>query len=182
VLEAASACLALDPARHECDYTAGLAQQALGKYPEAESNFRKAIAGNAENGRYHVTLASLLVEQRRFADARVALGAASRDVPMVQRWKEELFSLRMLSAEVARAESDAPAAIDALEQATAIAGDAHPEAAFELGKAYADLTPPNTEKATRLFRHFIKRACRGARRAELQAQCVEAERRLSATP
>ena len=52
-----------------------------------------------------------------------------------------------------------------------VAGDAHPEIAFNLGSTYAVMEPPRKEKAVRLLSSFTKRACRGANASKFKEQC-----------
>jgi tetratricopeptide (TPR) repeat protein len=153
----------------------------MGQVDAALVRHRKATASVPEEARYHLALVSLLYVQQRYAEARQAIEVARRDIPKLQRYKDPLFTLEMISHQVALRMGDASEVIQSLETADSIGGDSHPEVAYELGKAYADASPPSHERALRLLRSFIKRQCMGAKRHTFEHECQDAERRVANT-
>lgn len=94
---------------------------------------------------------------------------------------DALVRYRKADGSAHEATGDKAQSVNSLENADAIAGETHPEIAYELGRAYADASPPRQDRAQRLFESFIKRRCLGSKRHTLEQQCQEAERWLSST-
>jgi hypothetical protein len=79
----------------------------------------------------------------------------------------------VLLAEVYQSRGDMESMVSVLEKANDIAGDSHPEIAFNLGSTYAVMKPPQKEKAVRLLNSFNKRACRSSKAVEkFKEQCA----------
>jgi hypothetical protein len=115
---------------------------------------------------------------KRYREAAQTLAEGTRRIAPTESNAESLYEMYILQFQVAQAERDDLAMLDAMERAQAVAGDAHPEIAFNLGATYAALEPPQKEKAIRLLTSFTKRACRSAKAARYREQCYLASELL----
>jgi tetratricopeptide (TPR) repeat protein len=177
-LEAAKRCLGLDVSIVDCEHHAALAEGATANVDSALIRHRKTLALEPANARYHLAYVSLLVEQQRNTEARQAIAVARRDAQRVQKFQAPLFTLEMLSHQLALRMRDTKEVLNSLEQADRLGGDSHPEVAFALGIAYADASPAQTDKARLLLKTFVKRVCHGAKRPQFEAECSAAEHRI----
>ncbi len=96
-------------------------------------------------------------------------------VPPDDKTKNNLYGMYVLLFAVAQAKNDKPGMLVAMERAKDVAGDAHPEIAFNLGSTYAVMDPPQKDKALRLLKSFTARACRSEKAMKFKEQCETAQ-------
>lgn len=171
-------CIETDPNYAECYFW--LAQTLLwtGNDQEALVNYTKAIEHDPSIGYFYPPLAELYSVLRMYEPAEKVLKEGERVLEKVQKNKDALYAIYTLLSNVYQAKKDENARVAALEQADKIAGDSHPEVAFNLGSTYAVMNPPQKDKAIRLLKSFNKRACKGAKAATTYKQQCEVSQSL----
>ncbi len=168
-------CLELDPSHAECHYFLGTAAEYTVDDQTALESYTRAIQSDPEVAYFYPPLAALYLVHKRYREAAQTLAEATRRIAPTDANVDALYAIHILKFQVAQAEGDDLAMIEALERAHDVAGDAHPEIAFHLGASYANQVPPQKEKAVRLLMSFAKRACRGARAGRYVEQCRMAQ-------
>jgi hypothetical protein len=90
---------------------------------------------------------------------------------------KHLFSLHAIYGYLLEAKNDIPGAVREYEAAKKACGkcDDHKEAYFLLGSAYAELTPPEKNKAIQQLQSFWKITCKGALAAKFGDQCSQSQ-------
>ncbi len=167
-------CIETDPNYAECYYWLGQAYLWTGDDQAALENFSQAIEHDPKVGYFYPAPAELYVTLKMYDQADQILKVGERTLDKVQKNKNALYSIYTLMFNVAQGQGDLTTGADALEKANQIAGDEHPETAFNLGSTYGVMDPPKKQKALELLKSFDKRACRTARRAKFKSQCETA--------
>jgi tetratricopeptide (TPR) repeat protein len=177
-------CIETDANLAECHHFLGEAFEWTDDEQSALIAYSAAIELDPENRRSYTQLADLYMSLGLYERAKGVVKEGMRLVPSSTKNLPTLYSLSVLSASIARVEGDQAEELRALEQAELYADNAHPEATFQLGVAYAVMNPPHRDPAIRHLNQFIKRVCRGSAAARFQEQCEMAStlmQRLGAT-
>ena len=169
--EPLSKCIQKDPNYAECYHFLGEAHFWTKDEQGALSNYFKAIEHDAQVAYFYPPAAELLVSLKLYKDAGAVLKEGTRLVQPTEKNKNNLYGMYVLSFQVAQAADDKNEMVASMEKAQSLAGDSHPEIAFNLGSTYAVMDPPRKEKAVRLLKQFQKRACRSAKAAKYKEQC-----------
>jgi tetratricopeptide (TPR) repeat protein len=165
-------CVEIDPNYAECYHWLGVAMLWTGNEQAALDNYSKAIEHDPKIGYFYPPLAELYVHLRFYDEAEKVLKEGERLLEKVQKNKNALYAIYTLLSNVYQAKGDDAARINVLESANAVAGDSHPEIAFNLGSTYAVMKPPKKDQAVRLLKSFNKRACAGSKGATtFKEQC-----------
>lgn len=165
-------CIEVDPNYPECYHLLGEAMLWTGDEQGAITNYQKAIELNPKKGYFYTPLADTYISLKLYAPAAKVLEEGERLLDKVQSNKNPLYNLYTLLYKVHQAKGDISGGVGALEKANQIAGDTHPEIAFNLGSAYAVMNPPQKDKAVRLLKSFNKRACRSKKaQTKFRDQC-----------
>lgn len=164
-------CVAKDSNHADCYHWLGQANLWTGDEQSALRNYTKAIEHNPKTGHFYAPLAEAYIHLRLYKEAEQVLKAGEKHVDKVQKNKDHLYSIYTLLFQVHQAKGDLAKGVQALETANSIAGDTHPEIAFNLGSTYAVMDPPKKDKAVRLLKSFNKRACKGRKAKKYRDQC-----------
>ncbi len=171
-LEPLKKCVEIDPNYAECYHLLGEASLWNGEEQEAINNYHKAIELNPKKGYFYIPLADTYINLKMYDPAANILSEGERLLEKVQANKNPLYNLYTLLYKVHQSKDDIKSGVAALEKANQIAGDTHPEIAFNLGSAYAVMKPPEKDNAVRLLKSFNKRACRSAKaQKQFKDQC-----------
>lgn len=171
-------CIELDPNYAECYHWLGQAMLWTGNEQQALENFTKAIEHDPMTGYFYPPLGELYIHLRFYDQAEQVLKSGERLLEKVQKNKNSLYAINTLLSNVYQAKGDDASRIAALENANAVAGDTHPEIAFNLGSTYATMKPPQKDKAVRLLKSFNKRACAGQKGATTYKEQCETSQSL----
>lgn len=164
-------CIEKDPNFAECYHFLGQAHLWTDDIQNALANYTKAIEHNPSKGYFYPPVGETYVTLKFYEQAEAILKEGTRLVQSSERNNPSLYGMNILLFQCAQARNDKPAMAAAMESAHDVAGDTHPEVAFNLGSTYAVMDPPRTEKAVRLLSSFSKRACRGANAKKFRDQC-----------
>jgi len=164
-------CIEKDPNFAECYHFLGEASLWTNDDQGALDNFTKAIEHDPMVPYFYAALAELYITLRFYKEAEGVLKEGTRIIPPGEKNNNHLYAMYVLRFQVAQAANDTAGMVAAMEKAQEVAGDAHPEIAFNLGSTYAVMEPPQKEKAVRLLSSFTKRACRSASAAKYKEQC-----------
>ncbi len=167
-------CIEKDPNYAECYHFLGEADLWTNDEQGALDNYTKAIEHDPTTAYFYPSLAELLITLKFYKEAEQVLKEGTRIVPPGEKTNNQLYGMYILRFEVAQASDDKAEMVAAMERAQEVAGDEHPEISFNLGSTYAVMDPPQKEKATRLLKSFVKRACRSASAAKFKEQCETA--------
>jgi tetratricopeptide (TPR) repeat protein len=166
-------CIEADPRFAECYHELGAANWWTNDDQAALEHYAKAIEHDPTIGYFYPPMGELLVALKFYDEAEAVLKEGTRLVPPTESSKNNLYGMYVLLSQVYQARDDLSGMVDVLEKADQIAGDDHPEIAFNLGSTYAVMQPPQKEKAIRLLQSFNKRACRSGKAAEkYKEQCA----------
>ena len=171
-------CIELEPTHAECHFFLGTAAEYTVDDQVALESYTRAIENAPEVAYFYPPLAALYIVHKRYREATRTLAEATRRIAPTEANAESLYAIHILRFQVAQVKGDDRAMLEAMEQAQAVVGDAHPEIAFHLGATYAALKPPETAKAIRLLMSFTKRVCRSSRAARYREQCQVAAQLL----
>jgi tetratricopeptide (TPR) repeat protein len=165
-------CIELDPNHAECYHWLAQCMLWTGNEQSALENYTKAIEHDPKTGYFYPPLGELYSDLRFYDEAEKVLKEGERVLEKVQKNKNALYGIYTLLYNVYQAKGDTAAGVAVLESADAVAGDSHPEIAYNLGSAYAVMNPPKKDQAVRLLKSFNKRACAGAKGATtFKEQC-----------
>lgn len=169
-------CIEKDPNYAECYYFLGQANLWTRNDQDALTNYTKAIEHDPINhAMFYPPLGELYVNLKFYKEAEQVLQEGTRYIRPSEDNNSNLYGMYVLLFEVAQAKDDKPSMVAAMEKAQEVAGDKHPEIAFNLGSTYAVMDPPQKEKAARLLGSFSKRVCRGGQAQKFKEQCETAQ-------
>ncbi len=171
-------CIEIDPNFAECYHWLGSSMMWTGNDQAALENYTKAIEHDAKVGYFYPPLGELYSNLRFYDEAEKVLKGGERVLEKVQKNKNSLYAIYTLLSNVYQAKGDDNARIAVLESANTVAGDTHPEIAFNLGSTYATMKPPQKDKAVRLLKSFNKRACAGQKGATTYKEQCETSQSL----
>lgn len=164
-------CIEKDPNYAECYHFLGQADFWTDDIQGALDNFSKAIEHGPQHGYFYPELAEVYITYKFYKEAEQVLKEGTRIIPPGEKTNNYLYAMNILLFQTAQSRGDQAAMLAAVESAERVAGDTHPENAFNLGSTYASLEPPQKEKALRLLNSFQKRACRSAQATKYKEQC-----------
>ena len=167
-------CIEKDPNYAECYHFLGESDLWTNDEQGALDNYTKAIEHDPTTAYFYPSLAELLITLKFYKEAEAVLKEGTRIIPPGEKTNNQLYGMYILRFEVAQARDDKTEMVAAMEKAQEVAGDEHPEISFNLGSTYAVMDPPQKEKANRLLKSFVKRACRSANAAKFKEQCETA--------
>jgi tetratricopeptide (TPR) repeat protein len=169
-------CIEKDANYAECYYFLGQASLWTRNDQDALVNYTKAIEHDPiGHPMFYPPLGELYVNLKFYKEAEQVLQEGTRYVRPSEDNNSNLYGMYVLLFEVAQAKDDKPSMVAAMEKAQEVAGDKHPEIAFNLGSTYAVMDPPQKEKAVRLLGSFSKRVCRAAQAQKFKEQCETAQ-------
>lgn len=164
-------CIEKDPNLAECYHFLGEACLWTNDEQNALDNYTKAIEHDPHTAYFYPQLADTYIALRRYKEAEQVLNEGTRMIAPSPKSNAALYGMYVLLFQTAQARDDKAAMVNAMERADDVAGDEHPEIAFNLGSTYAVMQPPQKEKALRLLNSFSKRACKGASATSFKEQC-----------
>lgn len=167
-------CIETDPNFAECYYWLGECLLWTGDDQGALQNFTQAIEHDPKIGYFYPSPAELYINLKMYSEAEQILKTGEQMLDKVQKNKNALYSIYTLMFNVYQGKQDLASGAASLEKADQIAGDEHPEIAFNLGSTYAVMDPPKKQKALELLKSFDKRACKSAKREKFKSQCETA--------
>lgn len=169
-------CIEKDPNYAECYYFLGQSSLWTRNDQDALTNYTKAIEHDPTgHAMFYPPLGELYVNLKFYKEAEQVLQEGTRYVRPSEDNNSALYGMYVLLFGVAQSRDDKPSMVAAMEKAQEVAGEKHPEIAFNLGSTYAVLDPPQKEKAVRLLGSFSKRVCRGAQSQKFKEQCETAQ-------
>jgi len=164
-------CIEKDPNFAECYHFLGEASLWTNDEQGALDNYTKAIEHDPSTPYFYPPLAELYITLKFYKEAGQVLKEGTRVIPPGEKNNNHLYAMYVLRFSVAQAQKDKAEMVTSMEKAEEVAGDSHPEIAFNLGSTYAVMEPPQKEKAVRLLSSFVKKACRSATAAKYKEQC-----------
>jgi tetratricopeptide (TPR) repeat protein len=165
-------CVEKDANFAECYFFLGQANLWTQNDQEALANYTKAIEHEpSAQAMFYPPLGELYVNLRYYKEAEQVLKAGTSLVKPTEDNANHLYGMYVLLFQVSQAKDDKAGMVASMERAQEVAGDKHPEIAFNLGSTYAIMDPPQKEKAVRLLNSFTKRVCRGAQGQKFKEQC-----------
>jgi tetratricopeptide (TPR) repeat protein len=164
-------CIEKDPNLAECYHFLGESYLWTGDEQNALDNYTKAVEHDPTTAYFYAPLAELYITLKFYKEADAVLKEGTRIIAPGEKSNNHLYAMYVLRFQVAQAQGEKAGMVVAMEKAQEVAGDAHPEIAFNLGSTYAVMDPPQKEKAVRLLSSFVKRACRSAQAAKYKEQC-----------
>lgn len=167
-------CIEKDPNFAECYHFLAEASLWTNDEQSALENYSKAIEHDPSTAYYYPPLGELLITFKFYTQAEQILKEGTRIVAPSEKANNHLYAMYVLRFQVAQAKDDKAEMVASMEKAQEVAGETHPEISFNLGSTYAVMDPPQKEKAARLLKSFVKRACRSAKAAKFKEQCETA--------
>ncbi len=165
-------CVEKDPNLAECYFFLGQCNLWTQNDQDALANYSKAIEHDpVGNAMYYPPLAELYVNLKFYKEAEQVLQSGTSLIKPTEASASHLYGMYILMFQVSQAKDDKAGMVAAMEKAQEVAGDKHPEIAFNLGSTYAVMDPPQKEKAVRLLNSFTKRVCRGGQAQKFKEQC-----------
>jgi tetratricopeptide (TPR) repeat protein len=164
-------CIEVDPNYADCYYWLGQAEQWTGNEQAALENYTKAIEHDPTVGYFYPPLAEMYIHLKMYGEGEQVLKAGEQHLEKVVKNKNALYGIYTLMFNVYQARKDLAGGAAALEKANDVAGDTHPEIAFNLGSTYAVMDPPKKDQAVRLLKSFNKRACKSKDAVKFKQQC-----------
>jgi tetratricopeptide (TPR) repeat protein len=164
-------CIEKDQNFAECYHFLGQSYLWTDNEQEALVNYTKAIEHNPTVAYFYPELAELYTVLRFYKEAEAIAKEGTRLIPPSEHNNNNLYGLYIMMFNAAQARDDKPGMVASMEQAEKVAGEGHPEIAYNLGSTYAVMDPPQKEKAVRLLKSFNKRACAGAKAQKFKEQC-----------
>ena len=168
-------CIKYDPNFSECYHFLGEAMEWTDDNQGAIENYTKALQHDPMTAYFYPAPASLYITYKMYDQAEAVLKEGTRMIPPTEATQNNLYEMYILMFQVSQAKNDQAGMLAAMESAQAVAGDAHPEIAFNLGSTYAVMDPPQKEKAVRMLKSFTKRACASAKGMKFKEQCAAAQ-------
>jgi tetratricopeptide (TPR) repeat protein len=173
-MEPLKKCIEKDPNLAECYHFLGESYLWTGDEQNALDNYTKAVEHDPTTPFFYAPLAELYIALKFYKEADGVLKEGTRIIAPGEKSNNHLYAMYVLRFQVAQAQGDKATMVTAMEKANEVAGEAHPEIAFNLGSTYAVMDPPQKEKANRMLSSFVKRACRSAQAAKFKEQCATA--------
>ncbi len=167
-------CIERDPDLAECHELLGDALLQAEDEAGAARSFARAIELQPTQAASYSKLAELYLTFKRTNEAGVVLGEGIRLVPAAPSLREALLGMNILQATVAERTGDAAIRRAAAERAEGLLGEGVGVEAFEVGRIFATLSPPQSVRATRLLTSFQSGTCKGAKSRSFRDQCVTA--------
>ena len=164
-------CTEKDPNLAECYHFLGEAYLWTKDEQNALDNYSKAIEHGPTVAYFYPPLADTYISLKLYKEAEQVLKEGTRLISPGEKNNPALYGMYVLLFQTAQSRNDKPSMVAAMERAEGVAGDDHPEIAFNMGSTYAVMDPPQKEKALRLLNSFSKRACRGSGAANFKEQC-----------
>jgi tetratricopeptide (TPR) repeat protein len=164
-------CIEVDANFAECYYWLGQAEQWTEEEQPALENYTKAIEHDPTVGYFYPPLAEMYLNLKMYNEGEQVLKEGEQHLEKVVKNKNALYGIYTLMFNVYQAHKDLAAGAAALEKANDVAGDTHPEIAFNLGSTYAVMKPPKKDQAVRLLKSFNKRACKSKDAIKFKQQC-----------
>jgi tetratricopeptide (TPR) repeat protein len=164
-------CIEVDANFAECYYWLGQAEQWTEEEQSALENYTKAIEHDPTVGYFYPPLAEMYLNLKMYNEAEQVLKEGEQHLEKVVKNKNALYGIYTLMFNVYQAHKDLAGGAAALEKANDVAGDTHPEIAFNLGSTYAVMKPPKKDQAVRLLKSFNKRACKSKDAIKFKQQC-----------
>ena len=168
-------CIKADPNFAECYHFLGQAMEWTDDNQGALENYTKAIAHGPLTPYFYPAPAALYVTYKLYDEAQQVLKEGTRIIPPTEATQDNIYEMYVLQFQVAQAKGDMSGMVAAMEAAQEVAGDKHPEIAFNLGSTYAVMDPPRKDKAVRMLKSFSKRACASANATKFKEQCQTAQ-------
>jgi tetratricopeptide (TPR) repeat protein len=165
-------CIERDPNFAECYHWLGTAQLWTDDARGAIENYNQAIQKDPTIPYFYPALGEVYLTLRLNDAAEKVLTEGARLTKPIEANANALYGIYTLLSNVYQSKGDAGARLDALKKAEAVAGETHPEIAFNLGSTFAVMKPPQTEQALRLLKSFNKRACAGQAAVKFKDQCT----------
>jgi tetratricopeptide (TPR) repeat protein len=142
----------------------------------ALQNWTKALETQPDKTQYYVTLADayrrLMFYDQEEQVLKEGLSFAKED-------DQHLFNIHTLLGDLYETKSDFARAVTEYEAAKKSCDsnkcNDHKEAYFDLGSAYAELTPPKKNEAIQQLQSFWKITCKGALAAKYGDQCAQSQ-------
>jgi tetratricopeptide (TPR) repeat protein len=168
-------CIETDPNYAECYYWLGWTLLWTDDEQGALENFSKAIEHDPTGFPYfYPSLAETYIALQLYDEAEKVLKEGTRLItPKDEPAQNALYGMYTLLSTVYQVRGDETERVAVLEKANEVAGERHPEIAFNLGSTYAVMNPPKKERALQLLKSFTKRSCSGAGRKQFQALCEQ---------
>lgn len=168
-------CIEKDPNLAQCYNELGDAMWWTDDEQNALVNYSKAIEHDPRVPYFYPPLAEAYNTFKLYDQAEAVLKEGTRLVPPGdEHHNKALYGMYILLFQAAQAKDDKAGMVASMEKAQEVAGEGHPEIAFNLGSTYAVMEPPQKEKAVRLLNQFSKRACRGGDAKKFKEQCATA--------
>ena len=164
-------CIEKDPNYAECYHELGDAYLWTDDEQNAAQNLSAAIEHDPTVPYFYPPLGELYYNLKLYKEAGAVLSEGTKLIRADEKSSGNLYGMYVLLSKVHQANDDLTSMLSVLEKANEVAGDSHPEIAFNLGSTYAVMEPPQKEKAVRLLKSFTKRACRGAKAKKFKSQC-----------
>jgi tetratricopeptide (TPR) repeat protein len=172
-------CVARQPGSATCQYLLGEACEYTDDEACAAQAYTAAIVQAPATADYYAPLAETYLRFKLYPQAEQVLYEGIRRVPRELENAPAILGLFRLLAASAQRRGDEQARVDALEAGAREIGS-DPELDFELGAAYANLTPPRTSDAARTLRRFQQRACHDEPLPRYKEPCERAATLLAA--
>lgn len=169
------ACIERDPNFAECYHWLGTAHLWTDDPQGALKHYTTAIQKDPTVAYFYPPLGELYLTFRLYDEAEKVLSEGARVTKPIVANVNALYGIYTLLSNVYQAKGDEQARLNVLKKANAVAGDSHPEIAFNLGSTYAVMNPPKTEQALRLLKTFNRRACRGQAAQKFGDQCATSQ-------
>ncbi len=174
-------CLASDPGYAECHHFLAEALLATKQVQAALEHYDRAIRRDPFVAHFYPPYAEALIVVKEYDAAARVVAEGVRLIATTEGNRGQLYALHVLSFMVHHARDDRAGMIQALETASAVDGERHPEILFNLGSMYATATPPDP-RAREFLGRFFKRVCRGAAASKFADQCEAAQQLLRKLP
>ncbi|MBX3126881.1 MAG: tetratricopeptide repeat protein [Polyangiaceae bacterium] len=167
-------CIEKDPNLAECYHFLAEAYLWTNEEQAALDNYTKAIEHDPTMAYFYPPLGELMITLKFYKEAEQVLKEGTRIVAPGEKNNNHLYAMYLLRFQVAQSRDDKTEMVATMEKAQEVAGDSHPDIAFNLGSTYAVMDPPQKEKAVQLLKSFVKRACRSASASKYKEQCETA--------
>jgi tetratricopeptide (TPR) repeat protein len=142
----------------------------------ALQNYTKAIMAKPDNLAFYGPLADLYIRLNYIEQAETVL---TQGLPFAKEGDKALFAVHSLLGDIYDRKHDSAKAVTEYEAAKKACGQCNEAgqqiAFFNLGAAYASLSPPRKSEAMAQLQSFQKMICKGAAAARYSDQCTQAQ-------
>ena len=173
-IEPLKKCIEKDANYAECYHELGDAYLWTDDVQSAVQNFQAAIEHDPTIGYFYTPLGETYINLKLYKEAEGVLSEGGRTIPPLEKNKSYIYNVYVLLSLVHQAKGNFSEMASVLEKANAVAGDKHPEIAFNLGSTYAVMAEKDASKKTKavqLLTSFSSRVCRGGKRKKFRDQC-----------